>query len=116
MHLVRAFWRALIVSAWALPLSLGAANEATQNYHLPAGEAPVTLRLFSDASGRELLFAAETVRGIRTNPVRGRLTPPDALERMLDGTVLTAILDERSGAFAIGRREITAIREPAVRK
>ncbi len=51
-----------------------------------------------------MLFAAETVRGVRTNAVRGDLTPREALDQMLAGTPLVAVPDERSGALAVSRK------------
>ena len=54
------------VTAW-----LAAAEPAKQTYNLPAGEAASTLRLLSETARREILFSAESVRGVRTQAVQG---------------------------------------------
>jgi outer membrane receptor protein involved in Fe transport len=92
--------RALAATALVLTAAF-AADEARRAYNLPAGEAPATLRRWAEISGRETLFAAETVRGVRTNAVQGDLTAADAIARLLAGTPLTAVPDAQTGAFAI---------------
>ncbi|MBI2250669.1 MAG: TonB-dependent receptor, partial [Brevundimonas diminuta] len=52
---------------------------------------------------RETLFAAEAVRGVRTAAVKGEFTPKEALDRMLDGTGLMVVQDEKTGALAVKR-------------
>jgi iron complex outermembrane receptor protein len=102
---------AFALAAVVLPLASAAAAtiaEGRQSFDLPAGDAPATLRLFSERSGREVLFVADMVRGVRTNAVHGEFGPREALDRMLAGTTLVAVADERSGALAVKRRE----REP----
>ena len=84
-------------------LTAHAAPETKKNFNLPAGEAVKTLRQFSETSGRETLFAAEAVRGVRTAAIKGEYTPKEALDRMLDGTGLIVVQDEKTGALAIRR-------------
>src|SRR5262249_39766045 len=84
-------------------LSPAAELPETKSFNLPADVAEKTLKLFSEQSGRGVVFLSARVRGIRTNPVRGQLTPREALDRMVEGTALTASLDEKTGAFAIRR-------------
>src|SRR5688500_2563361 len=92
---------------WCVALALfatllnGAADATKQKYDLPAGEAAITLRQFADISGREVIFAAEAVRGVRTREVRGEFNAVEALERMLKGTKLYVQIDEASGALAV---------------
>lgn len=81
-----------------------AAEEPKRKYDLRAGDAAGVLREFAAASGREILFVAEVVRGVRTGAVQGEFTPLEALARMLAGTQLYALQDERTGALAIRRR------------
>ncbi len=113
---VRLRVRTLLACAWLFPLVLRAATENKQTFDLPAGDAPSTLRQFSDRSGKEVLFAAEAVRGVRTNAVRGDFTPREALVRMLAGTELVAVPDETTGALAVGRRDGAKPGVPATRK
>jgi len=95
---------ALLAGALLLPLVLRAATEPRRTYDLPAGDAATTLQQFSERSGREVLFAAGTVRGVRTNAVRGEYGAREALDLMLAGTALVAVSDEQSGALAVNRR------------
>ena len=94
-----------------------AADEARRFYDLRANDAAIALRQFSAISGREILFAAETVRGVKTRDVRGEFTALEALERMLAGTNLYVTQDDRSRAFAVRKRAEPAVppRPPASR-
>src|SRR5688500_13081710 len=87
------------------PHACAAANDvaATRSYDLPAGAAEQSLKLFSQQSGKGIIIGADAERGVRTNSVKGVLTPQDALQKMLAGTGLVATRDEKSGAFAIQR-------------
>lgn len=78
-----------------------AAEEAKIVVDIPAGDASVALKQFSRLTGRETLFAAEAVRGIRTNAVKGEFSPGDALAQMIAGTPLKAVADGTTGAFAL---------------
>jgi len=86
-------------------LSLLIAAETKRTYDLPSDDAVTAFRKFSDASGRELLFATEVARGVRTHAVRGDYTPLEALNVMLAGTRLQASQDERTGALAVRQRD-----------
>jgi outer membrane receptor protein involved in Fe transport len=93
---------------WLLILILaGAALDAAEGrriaFDLPAGEARPALRMFAVQAKREIVFVVNSVEGVKTNAVRGEMTPHEAIERMLAGTVLSATADPSSGAFAIRR-------------
>ncbi len=97
--------------ALLLPLlaaTVRAGDAAKRAYDLPAGDAATTLRLLSEASRREILFAADVVRGVATNAVRGEYTALEAGERLLAGTELAVLQDDRTGALAVRRRETAA--------
>lgn len=79
------------------------AQAPKRSFDLPAGAAEKTLRLFSAQSGLPVLFPTEITKGVRTEAVRGNYPPREALDRMLAGTVLTVIRDEKRDAFAIQR-------------
>lgn len=93
---------ALFTLTLASTLTL-AAEETRKSYDLPAGDAAATLKRFAEISGRETLFAAEVVRGVRTQPVKGSLTAQEALDALLAETGLGATQDARTGAFSIRR-------------
>lgn len=97
----------LLVLAFALTFGeaklLVAADAPRRNFDVPAGEASRTLKLFSEQSSRGLIVGAAEIEGIKTNPVVGEFTLPEALDRLLAGTGLVAREDAATGAFAISR-------------
>ncbi len=101
-HLVRAVLCGALFSA-----AVFAAEASRKNYDIPVSDAAVALKQFSAISGRETLFAAETVRGVKTPAVKGALTAQEALDALLAGTGLIATIDVKTGAIAV-RRETPA--------
>lgn len=89
-----------VVLTCLIPL---AASAATRAFDIPAGDAAPALRLAAQQAGREIMFLAETVRDTRTAAVKGDLTAEEALRRMLAGTDLQLVQDDKSGALAIAR-------------
>ena len=77
-------------------------------YDLPKGEAEVTLKLFVQQSGEEVVYWADRVRGIQTNAVKGRMAAHEALRQMLAGTNLMLSKDATSSALAINVRPTPA--------
>lgn len=98
--------RAILLGA-LLSTALFAAGDSKKNYDIPAGDAAAALKHFSATSGRETLFAAEAVRGVKTPAVSGELTVQEALDALLADTGLIATVDKESGAIAV-RRETAA--------
>ncbi len=92
--------------------SFAAATAPKRSYNVPAGDAAVALRVFAEQSGQEIIYPAESVRGIRTNAVRGELTAREALDRLVAGTALT-VNASRSGALAVNRASDPKAREVA---
>lgn len=86
-----------VASAWAAP---GPGEPRT--FDLPAGEAASALREVARISGREILFSADSVRDLRTRPLRGAYVPLAAVRALLAGTGLAVVEDGPSGALAIG--------------
>jgi iron complex outermembrane receptor protein len=84
-------------------LSLGAAEAAKKNFNLPAGDAATTLKAFTQQSGEQIVYPVGQIRGVKTNVVQGEFAARDALDRMLDGTGLVAVQDEKTGALAVRR-------------
>ena len=98
----------LLVTALALGLASASSSRAAdgikQPYDLPAGEAATALKRFSEVSGRETLFAADAIRGVRTAAIRGEFSPQEALNTLLANTGLTATPDAKTGAFAVTKQ------------
>ena len=74
-----------------------------QHFDLPAGDAATALRLAAQQAGREIMFPAAIVQGVRVAAVRGDFTVEEAVTRMLAGTALQLVRDAGSSALAVGR-------------
>ena len=85
-------------------VSGAAAVEQKRSYDLPSGDAATTLNQFAGASGQQIIFMMEKVKGERTNAVAGDYAARDALDRMLAGTGLSATRDPATGAFVVSRK------------
>ena len=85
-------------------VSGAAAVESKRSYNLPSGDAATTLNQFAGASGQQIIFMMEKVKGERTNAVAGDYAARDALDRMLAGTGLSATRDPATGAFVVSRK------------
>lgn len=83
------------------------AAEQRRSYNLPKGDAATTLNQFAGASGRQIVFMMDKVRGEQTNAIAGEFAPREALERMLAGTALTVAQDAATGAFVVSRKPAT---------
>lgn len=96
---------------WLILPAFAAEESARRIYNLPPGDAEKSLKLFSQQSGRGVLYSSDGLRNVRTNEVRGEFTARQAIDRLLAGTPLVAGVEESTGAFAI-RREDAGPNEP----
>jgi outer membrane receptor protein involved in Fe transport len=76
--------------------------QAVADYDLPAQDLAETLRAIARLSGKEILFASDSVSGRTAPPVKGRLTAQEAVRAALAGTGLVA--EVRSGALLVKGR------------
>ena len=105
---LRLRWRlTFFIGLWILNMAGPSATAASEAklvaFDLPPDLAEVSLKRFSLQSSREVLFAADVTDGIRTNAVKGRMTPAEALRSMLAKTGLIAVADAKTGAFSVRR-------------
>lgn len=70
-------------------------------YRIPAGSAEKTLRQAAEQGRIELIYTTETVVGMQTNAVEGRMTAKVVLERMLEDTALVLVPVTDGAAFGI---------------
>jgi outer membrane receptor protein involved in Fe transport len=89
--------------------TLATAQTLEKSFNLPADAAEKTLRLFSAQSGLPVLFPTEVTKGVRTEAVRGKFPPREALDKMLAGTVLLAVQDEKTGSLTIKRHTAASV-------
>ncbi len=84
------------------------------NIDIPAGELSTALDAYSAETGIHLLYADDTVRGLRSGGVRGNIVADVALTRLLSGTGLV-IHRHGSGEVTIVRDEhATTLRFPSM--
>jgi iron complex outermembrane receptor protein len=65
------------------------AGDNTRQYHIPAQSLNNALMQFAAESHLELMFAAEKIRGLRTDALDGDMTPSQALSRLLQESGMT---------------------------
>ena len=82
---------------------LGAAELSRRTFAVPAADAEVTLELFSDQAGAQIVYLVGDVHGVRTNPVQGRFAIGEVLDRLVAGTELKVDQDGKTGAFVVKR-------------
>ncbi len=90
-----------LVALFALTLAASAQTPATKNFNVPSDQVMNAIKAFSGQSGVEVLMPTDAAKGIRTNAVKGEMTPRAALEKMVAGTGLVVIEDEKTGALGL---------------
>lgn len=97
--------RRLLIFCFFFLAAKGLAGRAsTQHFDIPAALAEQSLKMLSVQSGRQVLFPTDAVEGIRTKAVGGEMTAADALRRMLDGTSLMGVEDDKTGSLTVRRK------------
>ncbi|MDB6114383.1 MAG: TonB-dependent receptor, partial [Lacunisphaera sp.] len=103
-------FRGLLLAAFsilALTIATSAAEAPRKNFNLPAADAVTALKKFSEQSGEQIVYPVEQVRDVTTNAVQGEYTARAALDKMLAGTDLVVVQDEKTGALAV-RKSVLA--------
>lgn len=98
----RTFFSVVLLALGAV-FTVAAESASPVRFDVPAGEASATLKQFSEQSGQTVVYLVDTVRGVKTGAVKGQFTARDALNRMLAGTELVLVQDEKSGALTVNR-------------
>ena len=104
-----ALWFALFP---LLVVSLLAA-EPVKTFDVAAGDAATTLKQAAKQGGVEIVIPAPTVAGVKTSAVKGEFTAREALNRMLAGTDLVLVQDEKTGALTVNRLPVEAKNAPS---
>jgi iron complex outermembrane recepter protein len=96
--------RMLGIPLFALAVATTGVDAAEKKmFDIPAGTADKTLKLFRDQSGRQVLYPADIVRGVKTPAVKGEMTALEAIQRLLADGVLRVQLQGRETTFIISR-------------
>ena len=90
--------RARLVSSVAMAgISASAAFGQAADIALPAQPLANSLTDLSQRTGENILFRPEIVMGVRAPALKGRMTPQEAVEKLIQGTGLHAGSDGRGG-------------------
>lgn len=84
-----------------------AAESPKKMFDIPAGPAERTLRRFTEQSGLQIGFPSEVADGVRTNAIKGEMTPLAAADELFAGTNLRLVLDAKTGAYSVARTPVT---------
>ena len=95
------FRRLLWFSLFLLFAAVLSSAESRRNFNIPAELAEKSLKIFSEQSGRGVVFSTDALKHVRTNAVQGTYTVREAIDRLLANTGLVAVDDESSTALAI---------------
>lgn len=95
--------RLALLITFTLSTLLARAADPLHAFDVPAGEAAVTLKQAAKQGRVEIVFPAKLVQGVTTNAVKGGFTAREALHRMLAGTELVLVTDEKTGALTVNR-------------
>jgi len=90
------------LAAGAAPQGARAENAPRAAFDIPAQPLDAALLRFSRQTGLQIIYPFDAVRGLRSSPVRGRLTPERALARMIAGLPLrVAGIDRHMATLAV---------------
>ncbi len=101
---------ALFASACAIAL-VSPAHAAS--FNIPSGDLKAALDAYMKQSGTTLMYSPDTVRGIRSNGIRGNLTNDEALTHILKGTGLSEYRTE-AGEVGIVRGQSSRQQQPEI--
>src|SRR5262245_1377132 len=90
-------------AACALVLSADVIADTVTTIDVPAGDLAAALKMVSRQAGVNLVFTADEMKGMKTRGVSGSFTARQAVEKLLEGTSLKLLTDEKTGAMLIAQ-------------
>ena len=81
-----------------------AGEPARKAFNVPTADAAISLRLFAEQAGQEIIYPVEDVKGVTTNAVKGDFTAREAIERLVAATDLVVAQSKTTGALAVSRK------------
>ena len=94
-----------------LLLCAAAAHAAGASVDIPAGDLVTALHTLARQSGVELIFDESKLQGLKSLPVRGDMSPKQAIQAMVKGAHLL-VIEDRTGAIMIMSEPLQAARPP----
>lgn len=92
----------LLTLACSAALAAQAQAQAPERIDIPPGELLPALESLARQSGAQFVYAADQLKGLRTDGVQGTMSAGDALDRLLRGSGFSARRDS-SGAIVVVR-------------
>ncbi|MDC7685285.1 TonB-dependent receptor [Asticcacaulis sp. BYS171W] len=109
----RTLWLAGVASAafYTVP-ALAQDQVKTHRFDIPVQSADAGVRAFATQAGAQILVSESAASGRRTNAVKGDYTVADGLQRLLNGTGLTATATGPSSYAVVRATETAAAEDP----
>jgi outer membrane receptor protein involved in Fe transport len=107
------FLRIFAVASVGAAVWTGVAFAQARNIDIPAQDLKSALDAYIGQAGVQLVYKADDVTGLKSQAVRGAFTPEQALERLLEGTNVSAQRGP-SGAFVVVRQGRSGAEAPAL--
>jgi hypothetical protein len=85
---MKALFPRLTAAALLVLAGLSFAADAGFSFDIPAGGLNDSMQKFAATVGGDVIFDSFAARDVRTQPVRGQMSPESALNQMLSGTSL----------------------------
>lgn len=89
-----------VPAAVALP-AVAQAQEAAQQFDIPAGDLSAALERYSAQTGMQLVYSSDLVAGKRSPGASGRMSPQQALGQLLAGSGLSARVSGNSATLVL---------------
>ena len=86
---------ALTAFFWLFCLAPTYAVETVFQFDIPVTEAEKALDLLAEKTGHSLFYPADAIKSASTNALEGLYTLPEALDALLEGTCLNAVVTDR---------------------
>ena len=88
---------AILAGSVPLPVMAETANTAVQSFNIPAQSLDNALTELADVANLKLLYQADMVNKLKSQPLSGKYTPQQALEIILQGTGLKSRTSNQGG-------------------
>lgn len=108
MHYHTTYWVRLLVVFFALfPFTVSAADkDKALDFNIPAQEVDVALQQFSVTTGIDVGYTAEMTKGLKSSAISGKLSPSQALQKLLAGTgIVGRFSDNNTVALEAGKEK-----------
>jgi iron complex outermembrane recepter protein len=96
---------ALLLCGFAVPMYSHGQTAAVVEFDIPAQPLESALRRLAESQNLQIIFGPEDIKGVMTRSIKGRYTPRQAIEKLIEGTGLS-VSSNGSNVFAIKPRAV----------